>query len=141
MFGVFVFFDRIFRVVLRTTLWIKSGIFLFTFESLWERQDTVCGTLSVSLLIVNEDEFITLYDEISLFKLSGSMIGSGENIFEGLLELNLKFFLFCQVILLNWMRWRFREVIEVGLNEELDLVVIRNRDVINGQYGLDMVLG
>jgi len=51
--------------------------------------------LSVSLLIVNEDEFITLNDEISLFKLSGSMIGSGEDMFEGLLELNLKFFLFC----------------------------------------------
>lgn len=96
--------------------------------------------MSVCLLIVNEDKFVPLYDKIGFFELCRFINGRREDMFEKLLKLDLKLFLFCKVILLNRLRRGLGDMIKIRLNKELNLIIISNGNVINSQYGLNMVL-
>lgn len=60
--------------------------------------------------------------------------------FEKLLKLDLKLFLFSKVIPLNRLRRGLRYMIKIRLNKELNMIVVSNGNVINRQYGLNMVL-
>lgn len=88
MFGILMLLDGVFGVIL-WILWAEIGIFLFIFDCLWDGYDIVSGWLSVGWVFIDEYEFITLYDEISFFKLGGFVIGCNENMLKKVFELYL----------------------------------------------------